>query len=283
MVNQLIPTPFDGSNKDRVHFINQCTILNARGTNDTLKKLLFDNIKGKLKGSALSCIPQTATSVDDIIKAVNDSLKIDSIEITQESLNNLTMKNLSNEKFKERLVVLLEDLERGCLAMGATSAIVKTNIMEKTAFILKKPTTDMGLFALMKTKQSNMKSPSQLIDYFFSELATHPNSSQIMTFRSNNNNRNNNRYNRNGRGRRGNQNSNSYNNYNRNSNGNNYNHNSNANNNNNRNRGRNRRGNQNNNSNNNYNSNNNHNSRNINVVSSENSQTIQSHGDMERS
>ncbi|KAL5274826.1 hypothetical protein ACFFRR_001083 [Megaselia abdita] len=53
LVNQLTPTPFDGQKKDRVHFLAQCDILKARETSDVLKKLIFENIKGKLKGPAL--------------------------------------------------------------------------------------------------------------------------------------------------------------------------------------------------------------------------------------
>lgn len=306
LVNQLIPTPFDGQTKDQQHFISQCKVLISRGSNADLKKTIFQSIKSKLKGPALACIPATATTVEEIIAAIESNLKLDSIENVQEKLNQLSLKNTSKDKFKERLVSLLEELERGYLAMGGNAQIVKTNIMEKVTLILKKQTTDVGLFALLKTEQANAKCPSQLIDYFFTELSSHPNSSQIMSFRSNNNRSNNNRFNNNRSPRNfHNRNRPNNNNFNRNQNNNfrgnrgrgrgnrNQNFNNNHNNNNNfNNNNSNNRGNQNN-QNSNYNRNsqnqnshsrnpNNNNTRNVNVIGSENFQPILSHGDMER-
>lgn len=171
LVNQLIPEKFEGKTEERQDFIKQCDILKARGTTENFKKLLFQNVKNKLKGPALACLPETAASVDDIINAVK-TLKVDSIEKTQEKLNQINANNMSKEKFKERLVALLEELERGYLAMGGTAQSIRSIIMEKTALVLKRQTSDVGLYALLKTEQNNMKSPSQLIDYFYTEKSS---------------------------------------------------------------------------------------------------------------
>lgn len=317
LTNQQIPNKFSGEAKDRQDFLSSCRLLKTRATTPELQQTLFNALKTKLKGEALSCLPSEATTVDDIIASVENNLKVDSMPIIQQKLRFLKLANMSREKFKEQLVNSLEELGRAFSAFNANPVQIKPMIMEEAYLSLTQQTDNMAIHGLIAIEKGNLHSPAQLIDYFYTQL-DRSNAANVLSFRQENRNFNNNRgnYNNNSHNRNNfvnrnnnfnNRNNNNSNNFNRN----NYNQNNsnrfvqNRNRNNfsnnyyDRNNNRNQQNNNNNNGENNqYNNNNNNNQRSSNsnnfrnnsdrrnpravrVIESENYETHQSHGDMD--
>lgn len=213
------------------------------------------------------------------------------------------------DKFKQRLMNLLDELERSYTAMGCTQQITKANVIEQTVATLKMQSNNPAAYALLRTEQANATIPNQLIEFYFTETTFRETSHPVMSFSQNsrgknnynnrpNNYRDNNRFNgnnynnrrnfNNNFNNRNNNNSDNRNNYNNQNSSNRFGQNQNRNNFSNNNYNRTNRNQQNNNNhngeNNRYNQRNrqnNNNSRCIRVVESENSQAHQSHGDMD--
>lgn len=235
--------------------------------------------------------------MQEIVDAIESTIKINTIVDIQQKLLNLKVANMTVEKFKERLLNLLDELEKSYTAMGCTHLITKNNLIEQTVAILKIQNNNPAAYALLRTEQANAKTPNQLIEFYFTDPAFRETSQPVMAF---------NRYS-NPRDRTNNFRQNRPNNYNRQNNFNsnhNYNRNNNGFSNRNRNNGYNTYRNYNNSQNynnqgirrNNYDQYNNRNQNSnrgrgqgreqnfsrVNVINSENYETSQSHGDRDR-
>lgn len=203
LINQLIPHKYDGSTKGRQDFLTNCRLLKDRATTPSLERIAFDVTKGKLKGAALTCLSPHNKTIDDIITDIESNLKVDDMPKIQQRLRLIKLRNMSRDKFKEELVNTLEELERSFVTLNADANLTKKLIMEETYNALTEQTNNMALHGLIKSEKATLHSPSQLVDYFFSQL-DRDNSSQIMSFRTNENNP----YNRNNDNRMGNNNNN---------------------------------------------------------------------------
>lgn len=187
LVEKLLPNEFDGQPKDKSQFIKKGKTLQSRGTTPALQTLIFNEIKKKLKGPALVCIPVGATNLQDIINAIEGTIKINTVVEIQQKLLSLKAANMTVDRFKERLLSLLEELERSYRAMGSTQEITKTNLMEQTVAILKMQSNNQAMYALLRTEQDRATSPNQLIEFYFSESTIRETSHPIMSFRRNDN------------------------------------------------------------------------------------------------
>lgn len=184
-INQQITNKYDGSTKWRQDFLTSCNILKDRAHTPELKKTLFDAVKGKLKGQALACLSEDTTTIEQIIHDLKNNLRTDSMNQIQQKLKVLQIRNMSREKFKERLVYTLEELERSFQAITTDRAFVKNTIMENACSVLSEQTNNVNIHCMIQLEKERVSSPSDLIDHFFIQLDKN-NNSQVMSFQHNN-------------------------------------------------------------------------------------------------
>jgi hypothetical protein len=145
-----IANNYDGGFETLRSFLNKINFLNEiAGTDATLQSVLLSYLLTKLDQKALSKLPETPASINEIVNCLKSKIKHDSSKVIEGQMTALTLDNKPLVEFQTKAKALADNYQQALIEEGIPLSVAEKMAIDKTVDLCRKNTKSSEVKAVI--------------------------------------------------------------------------------------------------------------------------------------